>query len=391
MRFLLFILNPFISGIYSLVNINKKNALKILYLWFVIFGIGFIARNEGFDSYRYVEEFYEQSHSLNWKNYVAEIRYYFTYEYNTKDIYTLTVNFIVSRFTDNYHWMFFIYAIIFGYFYTNSLKYLLPYYSKNTFFYILLLLFCFSNPIFNINGVRFWTAAWIGVYALFKIFLDNKYWYYGLLMLTPLIHGAFVIWILVVFIAQFVPKVKQILIVLYVLSISVSISSSIYELSYNFNFMPAYIENMIWNYTQSDYIAEREAIVLPFYARILNELPEIMMTILTFVIISRLKELKKDENFSRLFGVYLVVATIANFLTAIPSTGVRFQKMAIPILAFIWATHLDKLKKVNWVLYLVPLAFSYKILYWIRHMLSVTDWGLYFFPAPITIIKYLFL
>ena len=85
MKFILFIINPFISGINSLVNINKKNSLPFLYLWFIIFGIGFVGKNESVDSSFYIENFYIQSHySVN--DYRALINEYFTYDSNIKDI-----------------------------------------------------------------------------------------------------------------------------------------------------------------------------------------------------------------------------------------------------------------------------------------------------------------
>jgi len=392
MKFVLFIINPFVSGINSIININKKNALSFLYLWFIIFGIGFVDKNESLDSAFYIEDFYSQSH-ISASEYRALISDYFTNESNTKDIYTLTVNFIVSRFTNNYHWVFFVYSIVFGFFYTRCLKYLLPYFSKTPFFYILFLLFCFSNPIFNINGVRFWTAAWIGVYALFKILIEKNYYFFALLAVTPLVHGSFVFWIIVFIVALYVPKPQSLWTILYVLSFFVSITSSLNIVTGYSKFMPQYLSHMLWNYALSNGAMNKMAGVgrnLPLYVRILDELPNIMLSVLTIILIAKKKELEKFDTKKSLISVYLVLVTIVNYVMSVPSLGARFQKLTIPLLVFIWLYYYKKLQKINWVLYLVPIAYSYKILYWIRYMLSVTDLGLYIFPAPVTIFKYLF-
>ena len=114
-KLLLFILNPFILAITSLKDIRDGVSHKFLYAWFLIFGIGFCAISEAADSFRYVEEFMIE-HNYTWSQYMREINEYFTFESNIKDIYTLTVNFFVGRFTNNYHWTYFIYAAVFGFF-----------------------------------------------------------------------------------------------------------------------------------------------------------------------------------------------------------------------------------------------------------------------------------
>ena len=50
-----FILNPFLSAVYSFKEIRDGMSHKFLYLWFLVFGTCFCAVNEAADSYRYVE------------------------------------------------------------------------------------------------------------------------------------------------------------------------------------------------------------------------------------------------------------------------------------------------------------------------------------------------
>lgn len=389
MRFVLFLINPFISGIHSLININEKYACHFLYLWFIVFGIAFTANNQGADSYRYAADFVRES-NMTESQYILAVQDYFTFESNTKDIYTLTITFLVSRFTDNYHWTFFVYAIVFGLFYIKSLKYLVPYFSKTPFFYILLFLFCFSNPIFNINGVRFWTAAWIGVYAVLKIYIDKKYQYLALLAVTPLIHGSFFIWIFFAVIAYIIPKPHKILSVLYILSIFVSLGSYVSLLSDYSDMLPKFMSNMIWSYTESEDALEKLQNAGPLYARVLNSLPNLMLIILTSILIIKRKKFTKEGSFYSLVDKYIALVTLVNFSMAVPAIGHRFQQMTIPLLVLLWSHYLNELKSSSFVLYWVPVAYAYVIFYWIRHMISVTELYLYVLPAPITFIHYLF-
>ena len=117
----LFVLNPFISAIVSLKDIRDGKSHRILYLWFLVFGIGFCAMNEAADSSRYVEDFMVES-QYTWARYMQEVREWATFESNIKDIYTLTVNVLIGKFTSNYHWTYLIYAAVFFYFYIRSLR-----------------------------------------------------------------------------------------------------------------------------------------------------------------------------------------------------------------------------------------------------------------------------
>ena len=138
----LFLLNPFTSAIVSLKNIRDGKSHRILYLWFLVFGIGFCAVNEAADSYRYVEDFMVESH-YTWNRYMQVVREWATFESNIKDIYTLTVNVLVGKFTSNYHWTYLIYAAVFGFFYIKSLKIFLKHQmvKKEIVFYALLFMF----------------------------------------------------------------------------------------------------------------------------------------------------------------------------------------------------------------------------------------------------------
>ena len=201
-KFILFLINPVISAITSIKDIRDGVSHWFLYLWFLVFGVAFCAVSEAADSFRYVEDFLVE-YSYTWSQYVLEINEYFAFESNIKDIYTLTVNFLVGRFSDNYHWTYLIYAAVFGFFYIKSLKIFLRHnkVSNNIVFYVLLFMFCYSNPIYNINGVRFWTAAWIGVYVALNFFVEKDYKKIVLLLLMPLIHGASVVWVVIMAIA----------------------------------------------------------------------------------------------------------------------------------------------------------------------------------------------
>ena len=389
----LFFLNPFLSAIVSLKNIRDGVSHRILYLWFLVFGIGFCAMNEAADSFRYVEEFMMES-QYTWGRYLLEVKEWATFESNIKDIYTLTVNVLVGKFTSNYHWTYLIYAAVFGFFYIKSLKIFLKHQmvKKEIVFYALLFMFCYSNPIFNINGVRFWTAAWIGVYVALNLFVERKYRMIPLLILMPLVHGSTVIWVVIMLAAIILSRFQKVTIGLYLASSFVSAVSYLNILNDYSYMLPQFMQNQIWSYTESEMALERLAGISEYgaaYADFLIALPGYFQILLCILLILNRKEIYQDKKAGILMTVMLALAAITNFLSGIPSMG-RFQAFVIPFLVIVWSMNHDILKKYDRYFYAVPILYAYSLLYWYRHMSSVTELYLYIFPAPLTAINYLF-
>lgn len=391
---ILFFLNPFLSAIVSLKNIRDGVSHRILYLWFLVFGIGFCAMNEAADSFRYVEEFMMES-QYTWGRYLLEVKEWATFESNIKDIYTLTVNVLVGKFTSNYHWTYLIYAAVFGFFYIKSLKIFLKHQmvKKEIVFYALLFMFCYSNPIFNINGVRFWTAAWIGVYVALNLFVERKYRMIPLLILMPLVHGSSVIWVVIMLAAIILSRFQKVTIGLYLASSFVSAVSYLNILDDYSYMLPQFMQNQIWSYTESEMALERLAGISEYgaaYADFLIALPGYFQILLCILLILNRKEINQNKKAGILMTVMLALAAITNFLSGIPSMG-RFQAFVIPFLVIVWSMNHDILKKYDRYFYAVPILYAYSLLYWYRHMSSVTELYLYIFPAPLTAINYLFL
>ena len=389
----LFFLNPFLSAIVSLKNIRDGVSHRILYLWFLVFGIGFCAMSEAADSFRYVEEFMMES-QYTWGRYLQEVKEWATFESNIKDIYTLTVNVLVGKFTSNYHWTYLVYAAVFGFFYIKSLKIFLKHQmvKKEIVFYALLFMFCYSNPIFNINGVRFWTAAWIGVYVALNLFVEKKHKMLPLLILMPLVHGSSVIWVAIMVAAIILSRFQKVTIGLYLASSFVSAVSYLSILNDYSDMLPQFMQDQIWSYTESEMALERMAGISQYgaaYADFLIALPGYFQILLSILLILNRKEINQNKEAGILMTVTLALAAITNFLSGIPSMG-RFQAFVIPFLVIVWSMNHDVLKKYDKVFYAVPILYAYSLLYWYRNMSSVTELYLYVFPAPLTTFHYLF-
>jgi hypothetical protein len=390
--YFLLLVNPFLAAVGGFLTIRNRKSLFVIFSWFLVFGMGLSDLNDLADSYRYIQDF-RLACTMDYHQYISMVKEFFTYDTEIKDLYVISTNFIVSRFTDNYHYLFLLYAFVFGFFYIKSLELLLRYPIKNDWvFYSLLFIFCFSNPIFNINGVRFWTAAWVCVYSTLSFILDNKYWKLLLLLIAPLIHISSIIWVLLIIIFLLTRKVQEVWVVLFIISSFISAVSYLDILSDNTNNLPPIIQAMIQSYTESDRAQEiMEGGQSPLYATILLNLPGYFRLILSYLLIFNLRSITKEKVSSNLFSAYLIVGSFVNFTASIPSVGVRFEKLTIPLLVILWAMNYKSLSKHNNLFYFVPVVYAYSILYWVRHMASITEIDLYIAPLPYTIFKYLLL
>lgn len=386
-KLLFFFIYPFGAFLQSLFDIKNKNSRIIIYLWFVLFGLAFTAENPAADSFRYVQDFKVEKNLDKWQ-YREIIKEYFTFDSNTKDLYTTTVNYFIGKYTDNYHYTFLIYSIVFGFFYVLCMRYVLHPKIRNkwVFYSIFLILFCFSNPIVNINGVRFWTAAWIAVFCMFKIFVDNDKRYLFLAGLTPLIHGGYFLFLMVLLIALLVNKCTKILMVGFCVSIFFSVTAFMSVAEAFIDSFPKFVQNMFLSYSEHEF-----NVLTSHYSSILNNIPNYYIILLILLIINeyRKRRLVLTPSSTVLLGVILLWFSFVNFTSAFPSVGIRFRQLGLPLLAFFWLQNYENLRKYNKVILLLPIVYSYKILYWYRLMASISSFYLYLSPLPVVLYKFL--
>lgn len=390
-KLILLFLYPFGAFLYSLRNVGSRASYFVFYAIFILFGVTFVAQDEAADSFRYVEEF--QLFCINPSaNLQAVFQEYTQPDSAIKDLYKYVVYFVSSTIAgNNYHFMFLLIALVFGYYSLASLRYITnnPVFKNTLPFFIFLFLFTFSNSIFNINGFRFWTASWVAIYASLKILVDKKYIYILYFSIIPLIHLTFILYIAIFLISLFIRRYPKAISILFFISFFYSdiVLKSIGDIK---DIMPQNIQNLIWSYTESEGAMEKitgEADESkPLYAIILTALPRYYIIIMSIILIKELGKIKENSISYFVTCMFLSMQTLFNFCMAIPSMA-RFNYTLIPLLVFAWVNSYDSLKKYNTFLMLAPFAYCYHIWYWIRNMISVSDPLFYISNAPHLIIK----
>jgi len=196
-HFILAFLFPFGGLIDCLYNWRQSWAKNVF--WIVCIYLGAIhvycpegtVLGTGSDAGRYVLRLMEM-HSADYT--FMQLFREFQTSARTIDLYQNIINFIVSRFTDNGHVLFAVFATIFGFFYSRNIWYVLERLPEEIIvkkFFVLLTLFFLACPIVNINGARMWTAMHVYVYALLPYLIEGKKTRLWWLFAPPFIHFSF--------------------------------------------------------------------------------------------------------------------------------------------------------------------------------------------------------
>ena len=390
LKYFFLLIWPFGAFLSALTDIRSKSSRVVIFIFWLLFGLSFIPKNQEADSYGYYQEFI-QNNDITFSDLKNSYEEYFSFDGEQKEIYTITMVFIVTRLTDNYHILFFAYALIFAFFYMRSFGFLLNDENFKQSFVCLLIafLFTFSNPIFNINGVRFWTASWISVYGLFKIIVDRDYRYLLIFGITPLIHLSFLSFFIVLIAAVLLVRYEKLWMVVF--AISFLSGTILQELLLNyFDIFPKVIQNTINSYASDMSLMERTQKFenMPSYAVILFKLPYYYLNVLVCIIILSRNKINLSIKDKNLFTLILILFSFANFTYAIPSFGTRYFALVIPFIALLLLRIWDEIN-IKWYIYAIPFVYSYSILYWFRRMVSISEPYLYLSSLPHIVFKYL--
>lgn len=219
-----FFLFPVLSLFEAIRNFRNPSAKNWFWFFCAFYGLVHIYMPDGSygvvgaDSVRYaitLERMYNSN--LTWE--VLKDTFYDGSNGGT-DIFQPIVTFLVSRFTDNAHILFCVFAVVFGFFYSRNVWYVLskcpqkPGFQLSIFIIALALL----TPIWQINGVRMWTALQVFMFGFLPYILDNDkskiWWSYC----AFLFHFSFLILTALLLIYQFVPHKRLPFLILFIIT-----------------------------------------------------------------------------------------------------------------------------------------------------------------------------
>lgn len=388
-KIILFFISPFLSMLYSLKTINKKSSFLFIYLFYLFYGMCLTTssgKNDFFtgDSASYRLRF------DNWFNYYDSSNFwdgfydFLSFNGDTKDYYFECLAFWLTRFTDNYHYFFLVVAAIYGFFMLKSLSQLvtLPEFKLVIPAFIIIYFFL-DKGIYEISGVRFWTAYWVSVFAIFKIYVENEDKYYFLILITPFFHGAYWIFVVIVLLHRLLKNWQNLLIYFFSFSVFFGLVS-LQLINYISGFFPSFMQTLVEAYTDPEYLEFRstEGGYGWWIMTILSYVKFIFVNILIYLFILNKKKIPEKEKI--IFTFILFWVGIFNIVINVPSLGWRFFPLAYPFIAYLWIKVFGFQKYRGFIL-LLPLAFSWDLVDYFRSTRTYVPAEL-FYQNPFTLI-----
>ena len=329
--YLLFFIWPFLSLFFAIIDNRQSWAKNIVWLFVAFYGYTMVLSTSGIDAQRYRDQFIkvaEEGRTID-----EDIEYYKN-DVNVVDFVKPILNIAISKITNNYKILFLVYGLIFGYFFSRSLWLLIERHKHRMLGLSILLLIVFAlvNPIWNINGFRFWTAAQVFVYGCLIYFLEDKKRGLLITLMTFFVHFSFLIPIGILFIYYFIGNRLTIYFYFFVASLFIT-ELNLEAVRSNLNFVPAIFEYKVNAYVREEY-KEKRMINLQatnWYVKWFDRALKYSIYVFLITIYWRGQGyIKKNKKLFRLFCFSLLLFGFVNIISSIPTVG-RFINVAISL------------------------------------------------------------
>lgn len=390
-KIILFLISPFISFLYSLRRLNTKSSYIVIFLSSIFFGIAFNAEKVVNGEFNYDSSVYRMKFEnyvyINFYEYKEGFISFLEFDDGKKDYYFDTIAFYISRITDNYHYLFMVFSIVFSYFFLKSLKFFTQEEKFNFSLICFILLFLFTfNQIFNINGARFWTAAWVAVYCIFQVHRNNKNYYILLALITPFIHGTYWVFVFILFSSIFLVRYNRFWTILFFISFLAS-TLAIEFIKLSQSYLPEFLSKMVDQYTSEENMQKGWS-GFGWLPEVFKYLVIFYTNFLVFLFIRHSTEIKSNIKTENLYSFLLMWVTIFNFMMIIPSLGSRYIQLSYPIIAYIWLVVFYR-NKYDYVVLFLPFVFVWEIIRYFIYYKDVLDVSFYFSSPVYIVYKYL--
>ncbi len=327
---LVFLLWPLGALLAAFNHWKKPWSKNVFWLFCIFFGFTFvIAERGGSDSARYAEVFVDIAHSdLNLTSLFSS---FYSELSDDPDVVSPIIVFLVSRATDNPKFLFMVYGLFFGFFYSRNLWFVLNKIENKVTGMILLLTLTFAliNPIWHINGFRFWAAAQVFLFGTLPFLLDGNKKTLIWSAFSILVHYSFILPLGILGIFYLVKNKANLYLAFYLAT------AFLQELNLQWfqsilSFLPDIFYSKVLTYANAEYAETRmlSSQALQWYVTLpLEGLKWVnYIFVISFFIIGR-KFINEREDLKTLLCFSLLFLGFANILSFVPS-GHRYLHVA---------------------------------------------------------------
>ncbi|SMO41601.1 EpsG family protein [Fodinibius sediminis] len=190
---MIFLVWPLLAVVSAFWNHNSKWGKNILWAFIAFYGFTFAigAESQGSDIVGYVAQV-ERLHTVE-MTMTGALEYY--QQSGEIDILRTVIAVVLSRFTDSQAVLTLVYGIIFGFFFSRNVWFILDRLKGSIKPISLLLIVCFTLtvPIWNITTFRMWTAAHIFIYGLLPFLFEGRRSGLWIAAMAILVHYSFMV------------------------------------------------------------------------------------------------------------------------------------------------------------------------------------------------------
>lgn len=355
---IIFLINPLLSLIVSLRDYLSPYSKNLVWLFCAFYGLTFSPVRNSMDSYRHREDFvmWTEQRELNFDSFVEKL---YSDDVKYVDVFMPVLKFVVSRFTDSPNYFYGILGILFGYFYSRNIWFLIDYFKirLNKYAILCIFIFAFIVPPWEINSFRFWIATHIFVYCIFRILLKkSKIAYLGLLF-TPFIHFGYIFSLVLFALYKLIGNRLHVYFIIFVAAILLNeVNLSAIQNAIPKSSISA-LDKKTSSYTSEGYISERQegTRVLNWYVT-LKGVPLKYTTILLiiFIYIKYRRELKSSPLLPLVCFALFAFGISHALMNSVPVFG-RYNRMALLLVySFIFIIVANQ-KNIKWYNKIYPL------------------------------------
>lgn len=334
--YLLWFLAPFTTLLIAIWNYRAPSSKNMLWLFAIFYGYTFVISNNQLDSNRYAENLVilANQHGITIGDFVNLL---YGEETDYVDILQPLVTFLVSRFTSDARILFAFFGLIFGFFYSRNIWFLLSFAGQRikTESLPFLLLFVFMISLWQINGFRFATASQVFIYGLFALANQEKRKGTLICIASLFVHFSFVLPVLVLLIHLLIGRRLFICFALYFVSFFMSQATPDFFTGYAKS-LPEVFQERTSGYTSEAYLEARAKLAqkaVNWYITWRTLAIMYLSNLVLIVIFIKYRKLLADHKVAAgLICFALLLSAIANVLSGIPSAGLRFQLVAYAIM-----------------------------------------------------------
>lgn len=343
-KIVLFIIWPFATWVYCLKSAHTKSSYVIFFLFSLLFCWHMAPTSLTVtDDFNWIIERFEVS-NLTFGQLLQQFQDYFAgIEGAPKELYETSLNWFVKLFSDNYHFFFLLASIPIVYCQLKTMRFITHDTRFKASFWgiVLLLMFIFPRDIVSAQNPRFVTGFWIALSCSITYFCCGRKIKYLLpIIITPLFHSGMWVFVYLLLIYFFIPKKIIILEVAALISIPFVFFDAGLFTNINLSFLPptlrVWAERQMSDEGYAKHILHVGRSGFWWISSSFDILLKITYGYMTYQIIKNKDKVFNNQDSSNLYGFYLYIFTVINFIQFVPILGERYYWFTRILCVLVW-------------------------------------------------------